>query len=129
MINELNFEKNQNYSNKDPNDHIIDLTSFSYYCLTTSINYIIKTVRKQTTPIFRSFIQGTFDNLEQLLNNLKHEFDITALIDPWHTVGNQNFIFHLLTGYQNYEGKSGSTLKRGCGFYKFSNLMRHSGLK
>ena len=26
-----NFDKNQNYLNKDPNDHVIDPTNFSYY--------------------------------------------------------------------------------------------------
>ena len=93
----------------------------------TSINYIIKTVTTQTTPIFQSFIQtcslqGNFDNLEQLLNNLECEFDIIALSETWHTVGNQNFIPGLLTGYQNYEGVSGSTLKGGCGFYIKNNI-------
>ena len=107
---------------------LTSLASATIY-LMTSLNYIIKTVRKQTTPIFRSFIQGNFEDLEQLLNNLEREFDITALIDPWHTVENQNFIFGLLTDYQDYEGTSGSTLKRGCGFYKFTKLMRHSRLK
>ena len=29
-LKELNFDKNQNYSNKDPNDHVIDLTNFNY---------------------------------------------------------------------------------------------------
>ena len=90
----------------------------------TSINYIRKTVTKQTTPIFQSFIQiyGNFDNLEQLLNNLKYEFDIIALTEIWRTEGNQNFIPGLLTSYQNYEGISGSTLKGGCGFYIKNNI-------
>ena len=30
-LKELNFDKNQSYSNKDPNDHVIDHTNFSYY--------------------------------------------------------------------------------------------------
>ena len=30
-LKELNFDKNQNYSNKDPNDRVIDPTNFSYY--------------------------------------------------------------------------------------------------
>ena len=30
-LKELNFGKNQSYSNKDPNDHVIDPTNFSYY--------------------------------------------------------------------------------------------------
>ena len=30
-LKELNFDNNQSYSNKDPNDHVIDPTNFSYY--------------------------------------------------------------------------------------------------
>ena len=29
-LKELNFDKNQNYLNKDPKDHVIDSTNFSY---------------------------------------------------------------------------------------------------
>ena len=30
-LKELNFDKKQSYSNKDPNDHVIDHANFSYY--------------------------------------------------------------------------------------------------
>ena len=29
-LKELNFDKNQNYSSKDPNNHVIDPTNFNY---------------------------------------------------------------------------------------------------
>ena len=56
-LKELNFDKSQNYSNKNPNDHVIYSTTFNYYLTQTSINYIIKIVRKQTIPVFQSFVQ------------------------------------------------------------------------
>ena len=32
-LKQLNFEKYQSYSNKDPNDHVIDPANFSYYLI------------------------------------------------------------------------------------------------
>ena len=119
----LNFDKNQNYSNKDPNDHVIDPTNFSYY-LTHDFNKLRNKNSNKTNNTNFSVLhtnicslQGHFNNLEQLLNNLEYDFDIIGLPETWHTVGNHNFLPGILTGYQNYEDISGSTLKRGCGFY------------
>ena len=127
-LKELNFDKNQSYSNKDPNDHVIDPTNFSYY-LTHDFHKLHKKNSNKTNNTNFSVLhtnicslQGNFDNLEQLLNNLEYEFDIIALTETWHTEGNQNFIPGLLTGYQHYEGISGSTLKGGCGFYIKNNI-------
>ena len=127
-LKELNFDNNQSYSNKDPNDHVIDPTNFSYY-LTHDFHKLHKKNSNKTNNTNFSVLhtnicslQGNFNNLEQLLNNLEYEFDIIALTETWHTEGNQNFIPGLLTGYQNYEGISGSTLKGGCGFYFKNNI-------
>ena len=126
-LKELNFDKNQSYSNKDPNDHVIDPTNFSYY-LTHDFHKLHKKNSNKTNNTNFSVLhtnicslQGNFNNLEQL-NNLEYEFDIIGLTETWHTEGNQNFISGLLTGYQNYEGISGSTLK-GCGFYIKNNII------
>ena len=116
-LKELNFDKNQNYSNKDPNDHVIDPTNFDYY-LTHDFHKLHNKNSKRTNNINLSVLytnicslQGNFDNLEQLLNNLEYEFDIIALTETWHTAGKQNIIPGLLPGYQNYKCISGSTLK------------------
>ena len=126
---ELNFDKNQNQSNKDPNDHVIDPINFSYY-LTYDFHILHNKNSKKTNNTNLSVLhtnicslQGNFDNLEQLLNNLEYESDFITLTEIWHTVGNQTFISGLLTGYQNYEGISGSTLKGGCGFYIKNNIL------
>ena len=116
-LKELNFGKNQSYSNKDPNDHVIDSTNFSYYLTHDFHKLHNKNCSKTNSTSFSVLhtnicsLQGNFDNLEQLFNNLECELDIIALTETWHTDGNQHFIPSILIGYQNYEGISGSTLK------------------
>ena len=126
-LKELHFDENQNYSNKDSNDHVIDPTTFSYYLTHDSHKLHNKNSNKTNTTfsVLHTNIcslQGNFDNLEQLLNNLECDFDIIALTETWHVVGNQNIIPGILAGYQNYEVISGSTLKGACGFYIKSNI-------
>ena len=127
-LKELNFDKNQSYSNKDPNDHVIDPTNFNYYLTHDFHKLQNKNSNKTNSTNFSVLhtnicsLQGNFDNLEQLLNSLECEFDIIAVTETWHTERNQNFIPGLLTGFQNYEGISGSTLKGGCGFCIKSNI-------
>ena len=94
----------------------------------TSINYIYnkncnKTKKNNFSVLHTNIcsLQGNFNYIEQLLNNLEYEFDIIVLTETRHTERNQNFISGLLTDYQNYEGISDSTLK-GCGFYIKNNI-------
>ena len=94
----------------------------------SSINYIYnkncnKTKKNNFSVLHTNIcsLQGNFNYIEQLLNNLEYEFDIIVLTETRHTERNQNFISGLLTDYQNYEGISGSTLK-GCGFYIKNNI-------
>ena len=116
-LKELNFGKNQSYSNKDPNDHVIDSTNFSYYLTHDFHKLHNKNCSKTNSTSFSVLhtnicsLQGNFDNLEQLFNNLECELDIIALTETCHTDGNQHFIPSILIGYQNYEDISGSTLK------------------
>ena len=88
-LKELNFDKNQSYSNKDPNDHVIDPTNFSYY-LTHDFHKLHKKNSNKTNNTNFSVLhtnicslQGNFDNLEQLLNKIECEFDIIALTETW----------------------------------------------
>ena len=109
------------------NDHVIEPTNLSYYLTHDFHKLHNKNSNKTNSTNFSVLhtnicsLQGNFNNLEQL-NNLEYEFDIIGLTETWHTEGNQNFISGLLTGYQNYEGISGSTLK-GCGFYIKNNII------
>ena len=90
-LKELNFDKNQRYSNKDPNDHVIDPTNFSYHLTHDFHKLHNKNSNKTNNTIFSVLhtnicsLQGNFDNLEQLFNKLECEFDIIALTETWHT--------------------------------------------
>ena len=63
-------------------------------------------------------LQANFDNLQNLINNLDHQFSVVALSETW-TPQNKNSLFkpQKLDGYQPYYGIQGNSLKSGCGFY------------
>ena len=87
-LKELNFDNNQSYSNKDLNDHVIDPTNFSYYQTHDFHKLNNKNSNKTNNSNFSVLhinmrsLQGHFDNLQQLLNNLECEFDILLLKKP-----------------------------------------------
>ena len=60
-------------------------------------------------------INANSENLEILINNLEHNFDVLAVSETW-TPKDKQFSpkFKHITGYQKFEGHS---LKSGCGFY------------
>ena len=74
---ELNFDNNQSYSNKDCNDHVIDHNNFSYYLTHNFHKLHNKNSNKTKNTNFSvldtniCWLQGNFDNLEQLLNKLE----------------------------------------------------------
>ena len=63
-------------------------------------------------------LQANFDKLQNLINNLDHQFSVVALPETW-TPQNRNSLFkpQKLDGYKPYYGKQGNSLKSGCGFY------------
>ena len=76
-LKELNFDKNQTYSNQDPNDNVTDPTNFTYY-LTEDFHKLHNKNSNKTTNTNCSVLHtnicsllGNFDNIEQLLNNLE----------------------------------------------------------
>ena len=69
--------KNKTIQNKDPNDYVIDRTNFSCY-LTQNFHKLHNKNSKETYDTHFSVLhtntcslQGNFDNLGQLLNNLE----------------------------------------------------------
>ena len=44
-------------------------------------------------------LQGNFEKLEMLLNDLECQFDSTALTETWHNDNNPSFIADILPGY------------------------------
>ena len=121
-LQELNFKKNPEYVNSDPYANIADPVNFNYYethafhKLKNNLNLNIA----ENFSIFHSNIcslQGNFDKLETLLDNLEHQFDVIALTETWQTKENVNFTPGNLSGYQKYEGLAGLSKKGGCGVY------------
>ena len=70
-----------------------------------------------------SSISKNLENIEILLENLDHKFDIIGLSETWHDRNNDDRIKQLnITGFHNYVGQMGTSLKGGCGFFVADNL-------
>ena len=121
-LQELNFNKNPEYANSDPYANIADPVNFDYY-ETHAFHKLKNNLKLNKTDIFSIFhsnicsLQGNFEKLETLLDNLEHQFDVIALTETWHTKENVNFTPGILPGYQKYEGLAGLSKKGGCGVY------------
>ena len=121
-LQELNFNKNSKYANSDPNASIADPVNFNYYETHAfhKLKNNLKLNKSENFSIFHSNIcslQGNFDKVEILLDNLEHQFDVIALTETWHMKNNVNFTPGILSGYQKYEGLAGLSKKAGYGVY------------
>ena len=65
-------------------------------------------------------LQGNFDNLENLLNDLNHGFDVISLTETW----NPENKHHLFSAdkYHPFKGTTGTTGRSGAGLYIHKNL-------
>ena len=64
-----------------------------------------------------SSISKNLENIEILLENLDHKFDIIGLSETWHDGNNNDRIKQLnIEGFHNYVGQIGTNSKGGCGF-------------
>ena len=63
-------------------------------------------------------LQGNFDKLDSFLDNLLFSFDLISLSETWNSKY-KIYLFDVgdIHGYQKYIGKTGITLKSGCGMY------------
>ena len=63
-------------------------------------------------------LKQNFENLEDLIVNHEHIFDIIALSETWNSdEKSQNFKAGNLQGYHDFIGCTSTTIKSGCGFY------------
>ena len=96
--------------------------NFNYY-ETHEFHKLINSLKSNKSENFSIFhsnicsIQGNFDKLEILLDNLEHQFDIIALTETWHMEEDVNFTPGIPQGYQKDEGLVGLSKKGGCGVY------------
>ena len=120
-LQELNFNKNPKYAKSDPNANITDPVNFNYY-ETHEFHKLINSLKSNKSENFSVFhssicsLQGNFDKLEILLDNLEHQFDINALTETWHMEGDVNFTPGILPGYQKYVGLAGLSKKEDVDF-------------
>ena len=122
-LQELNFNKNPVHVNKDLIGSIADPVNLSYYRTHEfyKLNTNIKENNLGNLSLLHAnicLLQGNFNKLQVLLDNLQHEFDFAALSKTWYNEGNVTFASGLLRDYQKYEGIIGSSKKKGgCGVY------------
>ena len=120
-LKELNFKNDLSYIKVDPDENITDVTSFNYF--TTHEFHKLSKKTNEKNKIFSILhsnicsLQGNFDKLQLLRDNLDYKFDVIAITETWHTENSVHFHPGLIDGYHKYEGNTGSSKKGGCGFY------------
>ena len=63
-------------------------------------------------------VQGNFENLQNLIKNLDHSFNVISVSEAWIPESkSEQFNPEILEGYQKYYGIKGNSLKSGCRFY------------
>ena len=114
--------------NNDPCDILNIKHNFKYYDNHEfhKLNMLSNNAKSNNFSIFHSNIcslQGNFDSLQILLNDLNHEFDITSLSETWNPESKKHvFSAPKLENYHSYKGTTGTTGNSGCGLYIHENL-------
>ena len=105
----------------DANETLAMKRNFDYYDVENFKNRKTLFEKRNTFGIFHTNIcslQANIEQLEDLLHDLDHTFDIIALSETWNSEKTQlTFSPKRLEGYQDYYGTTGISLKGGCGFY------------
>ena len=117
------LNKTSEFYNLMENEYEISTVNCNYYDQNEFTKLIHQQISKDNFSVFHtniSSIQGNFDKLELLINQLgdTFSFDIISLTETWNP-SSKNHLFNPknLSGYQKYIGQSGTSLKSGCGFY------------
>ena len=123
ISNNDSFDKSFNFGPNDTNklDDTYDLLpSFKYY-QTHELHKLFRKTNKSAFSLLHTNIcslKANFENLEILLHNIEHNFDIIVLTETWKSEEKMScFSPRHLEGYQKYNGITGITIKSGCGFY------------
>ena len=116
-------EKNYGPDRQNQIDRTLDLqTNFNYYVpheFHKMINNLPKT--NKHFSVFHTNIcslKQNFDNLEDLIINHEHTFNIIVLSETRNSEEkSKNFVAGSIKGYHNSTGCTSTTIKGGCGFY------------
>ena len=116
-------EKNYGPDAQNQIDRNMDLqTNFDYY-IPHDFHKLIKklpTPNKHFSLLHTNIcsLKQNFENLEDLIINHDHVFDVIALSETWNSEEKkQHFKAGSLQGYHNFIGCTSTTIKGGCGFY------------
>ena len=82
-----------------------------------SINFPKKRIKTKSSIIYTN-VCSLHTNLELLIANLDHTFDIIGVSETWTPKINQNTQnIKMVPGYQPYCGTKGNSHKGGCSFF------------
>ena len=121
------------HTHPDVKDHNFDeeadlhtmTPKFDYYDIENFKHRIHKPKSKSLGILHTNIcsLQANIDQLEDLLHDMKYNFDIIALSETWNPESTKkNFSPKQLEGYLDYHGTTGTSKKGGCGFYIKNNF-------
>ena len=120
-LKKLTFHENTYHAKFDPDEEIKDNSNFSFYTTKDFHELKNKNKNRKTFSVIHTNIEslnGNFEKLQYLLNDIDYRFDIIALTETWNDEKNKHlFQAGNLDDYYPYEGITGNSLKGGCGFY------------
>ena len=93
-----------------------------YYCHNHQFHKLVnKLPENKTFSLLHTNIclhQCNFENLQNLISNLRHKFSVIAVSETWTPNDDKRSDKpKTLESYQNYHGVKGKSVKIGCGFY------------
>ncbi len=118
-ISENDFDFNQETQSNNGYEIVPDFDDFT----THDFHKLMANI-KQKNKTFSLFhtnfcsLNANFDEMQRLLESLSHKCSVIVLSETWNSEKTRNtFCAENLSGYQQYVGTRGTTIKGGCGFY------------
>ena len=126
-LSSINSKDRLEYSTVETNEECFEDLSiqpdFNYYQTHDYHKLAMKLDKRNSFSALHTNIcslSANLENLELLLTNLDHAFDIIGVSETWTSENNNNkntITNHTIPGYQKFCGTKGSSLKSGCGFF------------
>ena len=123
----MNSKDRLEYSTIETNDEYFeDLSTqpdFNYYQTHDFHKLAMKIDKRNSFSVLHTNIcslSGNLENLELLLRNLDHAFDVIGVSETWRSENNNNkntINNHTIPGYQKFCVTEGSSLKSGFGLF------------
>ena len=117
------FENDFDFSHETHLNKVYDIIPDFDYFRTHDFHKLNANIthKHKTFGLFQTNIcslKANFDGMHQLLESLSLKFSVIVLSETWNSEKTKNnFSAENLSGYQQYVGSRGTTIKGGCGFY------------